>query len=134
MKKLTKHEVLKKFQISDNGYVTFDAPLLSTLPKPFPIKSGSYVSQRSVMVAPYWSDIDTRCGGKVYYWQVDVTQGSGLFKKIQDDVALARLGALFNPTSAVIVTWKAVTPENTFPCRDKRVSQSGLKDKNVMNS
>ena len=106
-------------QISDNGYVTVNRPLLSTLPKPFPITKGSHISQKSVMIAPYWSDIDTRCGGAnpghIYYRQLSLIPGSDLSKKIQDDI---EYGDSYEPTSVVIVTWEAVTPSN---CGDKRV-------------
>ena len=66
------------------------------------------------MIAPYWSDVDTRCDGEIYYRQEE--HSSGLFKKIQHDVAL--VGTSFKPKSAVVVTWKGVASR----CGDKRVS------------
>ena len=67
------------------------------------------------MIAPYWSDIDTRCGGSrdpahVYYRQLRLIPSSDLDKKIQEEVILftGPDGAAFKPTSVVIVTWEAV--------------------------
>ena len=75
------------------------------------------------MIAPYWSDIDTRCGGDIYYRQVerDSVRDGGVFDRIREDVSHA--GYSFEPTSAVIVTWEGVTPQNVLPCKDQRVSQ-----------
>ena len=74
------------------------------------------------MIAPYWSDVDTRCGGDIYYRQVKLEPGSDLFEKIQRDVSLTGLGADFKPTVAIIVTWEAVMSQNGNPCQDQRVS------------
>lgn len=74
------------------------------------------------MIAPYWSDIDTRCGGchrdpaSVYYRQLRLIPGSDLYKKIQNEVALSSEtdNSAFKPTSVVIVTWEAVRPSGCY--------------------
>ena len=74
------------------------------------------------MIAPYWSDIDTRCGrcrrdpARVCYRQLSLTPGSDLYKKIQNEVALFNKtdDSTFKPTSVVIVTWKAVRPSGCY--------------------
>lgn len=123
-------ESLFFLQISDNGYVTLDAPVLSTFPKSFPITSGSYRAQKSTMIAPYWSDVDTRCGrprdpARIDYRQLYVLQGSDLYNEIQRDVSLVAgpKGVVFNPTSVVIVTWEAVRSSDC----DNKVLNPGYK-------
>ena len=71
------------------------------------------------MIAPYWSDVDTRCGGDIYYRQVERVRDNGVFDRIQDDVS--RAGYSLEPTSAVVVTWEGVTSQNAMPCQDQRV-------------
>lgn len=69
------------------------------------------------MIAPYWSNVDTRCGGgHIYYRQLNLIPGSDLSKKIHNDIARSGYD-IFLPTSVVIVTWKEVTPS----CGDDRV-------------
>ena len=109
-------------QLSDNGYLTFQYPLLSNKPKPFPIKVGMETAKRAMMIAPYWSDVDTRCGGNIYYRQLKVFPGSDLYKDLQKEVGYTGLEADFKPSSAMIVTWEGVTTTNDVPCTDQRVS------------
>lgn len=49
------------FFINNNGNVTFDNSVRGYTPRPFPVSSNP-------MIAPYWADVDTRCGtcGEVY--------------------------------------------------------------------
>ncbi len=49
------------FFINTNGNITFNAPVRSYTPSPFPISN-------QPMIAPYWADVDTRCStcGSVY--------------------------------------------------------------------
>lgn len=110
-------------QISDNGYITFHVPLLTNIPTTFPIGKGrSHVSQIAKMIAPYWSDIDTRCGGDVWYRTETLDASKNLYWRIIIEVANS--GAVYNfvPTSALIVTWEGVTCQNDVPCTDQRVS------------
>lgn len=109
-------------QISDNGYVTLNTPMLSTFPQPFPIKSGAYRLRISTMIAPYWSDVDTRCRGPhdqgrrhVYYRQLRVFPGSDLYNKIQKEVSNVNVtDTIFKPTSVLIVTWNRVKSSDCY--------------------
>lgn len=49
------------FFINNNGNLTFNGPVSSFTPQPFPISS-------QPMIAPFWADVDTRCStcGAVY--------------------------------------------------------------------
>lgn len=44
------------FFVNNNGNITFNAPVGTYTPDPFPIAS-------QPMIAPYWADVDTRCQG-----------------------------------------------------------------------
>lgn len=76
------------------------------------------------MIAPYWSDIDTRCGGDIWYRQLLLQPDDDLSRRITLDVARSGAGANFRPKSAIIVTWEGVTPQNQAPCLDQRVSET----------
>ena len=76
------------------------------------------------MIAPYWSDVDTRCGGDIWYRQLLLEPDDDLSRRINFEVALSRAEADFRPKSAIIVTWEGVTPQNQLPCQDQRVSQT----------
>lgn len=70
------------------------------------------------MIAPYWSDVDTRCRGPhdqghVYYRQLRVFPGSDLHNKIQKEVSYVS-DAIFKPTSVLIVTWNTVKSSDCY--------------------
>ena len=44
------------FWVNNNGNLTFNGPVSEYTPIPFPASSNP-------MIAPYWGDVDTRCGG-----------------------------------------------------------------------
>ena len=73
------------------------------------------------MVAPYWSDVDTRCGGDIYYRHMKVLPGD-LYDDIKEDVNRTGLGDEFKASSVFIVTWEGVMCTNDVPCTDQRVS------------
>lgn len=121
--KCSSYSLMLNLQLSDNGYITFQEPLTSNKPKPFPIKVGMEIAKGARMVAPYWSDVDTRCGGDIYYHQDRLDPTNVLYYIINYEVAYTGQGADFWPTSALIVTWEGVTCTNNVPCNDQRVSQ-----------
>lgn len=116
------HYLLFPFTVSRQWLRYISVPLTSNKPKPFPIKVGMEIAKRAMMVAPYWSDVDTRCGGDIYYRQMKVLPGSDLYYDIQEEVALTGLGADFKPSSVFIMTWEGVMCTNDVPCTDQRVS------------
>ncbi len=83
-----------------NGLLSFEQPITFN-PRPFPISSNELI------IAPFWSDIDTRARGMVYY---RVTNTSTQI----DKAALVIQAAFpddyhdFVPTCLVIVTWDDV--------------------------
>lgn len=44
------------FYINNNGNISFTGPVGTFTPQPFPVAN-------QPMIAPYWGDVDTRCGG-----------------------------------------------------------------------
>ena len=75
------------------------------------------------MIAPYWSDIDTRCGGDVWYRTMTLGQGDDIYLRIIIEVLNSGVVYNFWPTSALIVTWERVACQNNIPCTDQRVSR-----------
>lgn len=76
----------------------------------------------SRMLAVYWSDVDTRCGGDIWYRQVNLELEDDLYFRIYVEVDNAGVAHGFKPTSAVIITWEGVMCQNGVPCLDQRVS------------
>ena len=64
-------------QVNNNGDITFDAPLSQYTSQAFPI-SGSHK-----IIAPFWTDIDTRYGGyllhKVPFYSEEPTKSALYF-------------------------------------------------------
>lgn len=54
------------FYVNNNGNITFNRPVSTYTPEPFPISS-------QPMIAPWWADVDTRCAncGNVYVGSVN---------------------------------------------------------------
>lgn len=103
----------KSSQLSDNGFITFGAPVNSNYPKTFPVTDGSYSAQRGAMFAPYWSDVDIRCGGNIFY---RVTKNTTLLAEIYQDVLRLPDAADFSfPQEAVIITFVNVA-HTSFSC------------------
>lgn len=46
----------QNYWVNNNGNITFGGPLGTFTPRPFPIAA-------QPMIAPFWGDVDTRCGG-----------------------------------------------------------------------
>ncbi len=69
------------FYVNNNGNVTFNGPVGTFTPNPFPISN-------QPMIAPYWGDVDTRCStcGAVYVAE----------------------GQTNSPNDTVVVTWNDV--------------------------
>lgn len=88
------------FYINNNGAVSFGNGVSNYSPAPFPSDIAVEV------VAPLWSDVDTRTSGKV--WYRTVTDGAFL-KTLSTDIKTNSLAVKsFNPTVAQVVTWDKV--------------------------
>ena len=85
--------------VNTNGLVSFDRSITAYVPQPFPL-------QNVITVAPFWADIDTRNGGKIYYREVSdyVT-----INRISNEIQRA-FSAFYNfrVTWAFIATWDEV--------------------------
>uniref|UniRef100_A0A669CE63 Uncharacterized protein n=1 Tax=Oreochromis niloticus TaxID=8128 RepID=A0A669CE63_ORENI len=85
--------------VNNNGDLTFDAPFWLWIPYRFP----AYVSRD--IIAPFWTDMDTRVSGQVYYNQY--TSGSVLQQATQDiNQYFPELN--FNANWVFVATWYEV--------------------------
>ena len=89
-------------------------------PQSFPITEGQYQLQLTPLVAAYWSDVDIRCGGAIYY------------RIAKDPATLADIGSVvkelgttasqnFVPVEALIVSYYEVS-KLSVPCNPTTVS------------
>lgn len=84
------------FQVNQNGHLTFDKPLSSYTPKRFPLRGSRD------FIAPFWTDLDNRQIGQVYYNQS--TSGSVLRQATQDiNSYFPNLN--FSATWVFVATW-----------------------------
>lgn len=87
-------------QVNNNGDVTFDAPLSQFTSQAFPI-SGSHK-----IIAPFWTDIDTRQGGYLWY---RTTIEHTLLQRGTNKIRSLFPGLLhFSATWMMVVTWEDV--------------------------
>lgn len=87
------------FQVNQNGHLTFDRPWVSFIPAEFPLHGSKDI------IAPFWTDLDNRETGEVYYNQY--TSGSVLQQATQDiNEYFPRLN--FNTNWVFVATWYEV--------------------------
>lgn len=107
-------------QVTDSGFVSFGKPISYADPQTFPVTTGAYQLQKTALVAAYWSDVDIRCGGAVYY------------RMTKDPATLVDIGSVvkelgttasqsFIPKEALIVTYYEVA-KLSVPCDPTTVS------------
>lgn len=107
-------------QVNNNGDVTFDAPLSEFTSQPFPI-SGSHK-----IIAPFWTDIDTRYGGYVWYRTTrDHTVLQRGTNKLRSLSSLFPELHTFSASWMMVVTWKDVaayhcSPTGNITCQQVR--------------
>ena len=87
-------------QVNNNGIISFTRAVSTFTPDPFPLES------KLELIAPYWSDVDTRGIGKVWYRE---TANPDLLERAQREIqkAFAAHGT-FTPTYLFISTWDRV--------------------------
>ena len=102
--------------MNNNGYISFGVESLEILPPPFPMIP-------LALIAPFWADADTRCGGLVYYRE---TTANSILAKVANDVqsSLSLLND-FYPSSVVIATWHQV---GYFDCVDSLDNKVRIRD------
>ncbi len=92
--------VFALLQVNTNGLLSF-GQAINLQPQPFPI------STDQLIIAPFWSNVDTRARGTVHYrTSSNTTQLEKATFVIQ--AAFPRDLRDFVPTSLVIVTWDDV--------------------------
>lgn len=85
--------------VNTNGLVSFDSGITDYTPIPFPLKGFT-------AVAPFWTDIDTREGGDVFYREILDQPTLAL---IANEIRRAFTEFYnFRPTFAYVVTWYRV--------------------------
>lgn len=110
------------FQISVNGYVTFELGLRAWLPANFPHSSLPSFNRFLPMIAPFWADIDLRqTPGKVLYhvysrelldpsYEYIMPRDKLVFDWVTDQIWTNVGDYGFVPTMVVVVTWQTVSP------------------------
>jgi len=105
------HQSYSSLFINTNGLISFDAGVSEYAPNPFPLRN-------IIGVSPYWTDIDIRYSGDVFYREI-------LDFDLLNDIGIEIRRAFptfynFRPTWAYISTWHQV------PEYDKTDSQGRL--------
>jgi hypothetical protein len=115
-------------QVGDNGFLSFRQGYLFNQPQLFP--SAIDAVRNALIVAPYWSDVDIRRQGRIYYRLIEPGRStedldmtllnfvSGFIAARQSDIA-----ANFSATTMLVAQWRDVPP---FPNGEdvERLSQS----------
>ncbi|XP_061173563.1 fibropellin-1-like [Saccostrea echinata] len=100
--------------VNNNGDTTFETPLRQFTSQPFPINGSHRI------IAPFWTDIDTRQGGKLWYRiTTDTTilqRGTNKINSLFPDIVT------FTATWMMIITWEDVaayscSPTGTINCQ-----------------
>jgi hypothetical protein len=85
--------------VSTNGILTFNSGVTAYQPNPFPLLN-------IIGVAPYWTDIDNRVGGEIYFREVI---SNTVLNQIGNDIRRAYpVFVNFRPIWAYIVTYDEV--------------------------
>ncbi|XP_067345254.1 alpha-tectorin-like isoform X2 [Channa argus] len=85
--------------VNNNGHLTFTSPLSTYTPERFPIHGSRD------MIAPFWTDLDNRQNGRIYYNQY--TSGSVLQQATQD-INTYFPSINFNANWVFVATWHEV--------------------------
>ena len=97
--------------MGNNGLFSFGKPLLENSPAEFPTQQAS--TYYAYIVAPFWSDIDTRLNGSVR-WQVyspDIDGEDVLISRVEEFINI-ELGqdSITNANWMLVATWVGVHP------------------------
>lgn len=88
------------FQVNHNGHLTFDTPWSSYVPQPFPLYGSRDI------IAPFWTDLDNRINGQVYYNQY--TSSSILLQQATRDIRRYFPELSFSAEWVFVATWNEV--------------------------
>ena len=107
------HALHNQIQVGDNGIISFRRGFSYYRPDLFP--TNRQAIRDSLIVAPFWSDVDVRLEGKIHYKQLFKTSGIEqeitVLNYISNYVAVKQgLPANFTASTLVVVQWKSVPP------------------------
>ncbi|KAM4526944.1 alpha-tectorin isoform 2-T2 [Fundulus diaphanus] len=85
--------------VNHNGHLTFDSSWSSFSPQQFPMYGGRDI------IAPYWTDLDNRGNGDIYY--VQYTSGS-ILQQVTQDINAYFPALNFHASWVFIATWHEV--------------------------
>ena len=99
-------------QVNTNGIISLNSPFTAYAPSSLPLSGTQQI------IAPYWSQVDTRGTGKVFYQQ---TSDPGLLGKASNTIrAVFPLSQNVAITNLFIATWYAV---GYYPRGTNKVNQ-----------
>ena len=96
--------------MNTNGIISLDAPFNSSYIRPLPLVGTEKI------IAPYWSNIDTRGSGKIFYRKT--AEPSLLTRATSEIQAAFPMSENLTITNLLIATWDAV---GYFPERTDKV-------------
>ena len=111
------HYIIIYMQVNNNGVISFKRPFRAFRPFLFPLNEtvifaifGTNETTSFQLIAPYWSDVDTRSenGGTVWYRESNAQED---ITRARDDIRTAYEEARdskFSPHSVFIATWDHV--------------------------
>ena len=111
-------------QISTKGVISFRDGWTFSLPEVFPTLTPRI--QESFVVAPFWSDIDIRNEGNIFYkiYTGETRTGRDLLRAVTSFVSLKQpVAANFSGSWMLVVEWSEVPPFQFVPT-DPRVWDS----------
>uniref|UniRef100_A0A0B8RSL0 Alpha-tectorin n=1 Tax=Philothamnus irregularis TaxID=1899461 RepID=A0A0B8RSL0_9SAUR len=85
--------------VNNNGVVSFGRYVSEYTPNAFPMKDGI------PFVAPFWSDVDNRVSGSIFWRQ---TEDSGLLNRFAADLSRYHPDMSFTPMWMFVATWDKV--------------------------
>ena len=100
-------------QVTNIGVISFDQDFYKTLPEAFPSETDISV-YTAFLVAPYWSNIDTRLDGTVDYQVLNIAEGgaetTSRFTQVMNFINLEADTDFAGASWMLIATWKGVHP------------------------
>lgn len=100
MKQINFEKSYLYLQVSNNGFISFiDSSLSEHASKSFPI-NGSHK-----IIAPFWSDVDTRYGGNLWY---RTTMDRTTLLQANNEISLTFPSTSFLASWMMVVTWEDV--------------------------
>ncbi len=96
-------------QVGTNGIISFGAPFQHWSPNPFP--TTDYWTRTSYVVAPYWSDVDTRMEGTVCYeyHEADLIEDTTTIDRVSTFIR-ENTGTDFSGLWMLVAEWNSVHP------------------------